>query len=217
MTTAAHGRVRGLYVITPDLDDTDELVRRVSAAVAGGARLVQYRNKIAGPELALAQVRGLLRVTRAAGVPLIVNDSLELALATDADGLHLGGTDGDLAAARRALGPGRLLGASCYNRLELAVAARAAGADHVAFGSVHPSTTKPGAIRAPLDLFRAARAALDCPICAIGGITAANAAAVVAAGADAVAVITDVFAADDVQAAAARFTPLFGPTGDIPR
>jgi thiamine-phosphate pyrophosphorylase len=217
MTAAAHARVRGLYAITPDLDDTDDLVRRVSAAIGGGARLVQYRNKGAGADLALAQVRALLAVTRPAGVPLIVNDSLELALATDADGLHLGGTDGDLAAARRALGPDRLLGASCYNRLELAVAARAAGADHVAFGSVHPSTTKPGAIRASLELFRAARVALDCPICAIGGITADNAPEVIAAGADAVAVITDVFAAVDVRAAAARFVPLFGPNGDIPR
>lgn len=207
--TSARARMRGLYAVTPDLEDTDELVRRVTLAVAGGARVVQYRNKTAGPALALAQARALRDVTRAGGASLIVNDSLELALACAADGLHLGGTDGDLTAARHALGPDRLLGASCYNQLELARAALAAGADHVAFGSVNLSSVKPGAIRAPLALFREAKRALACPVCAIGGITADNAAPVIEAGVDAVAVITAVFAADDVREAAAGIARLF--------
>lgn len=202
-------RIAGLYAITPDLEDTADLCYRARAALAGGARVLQYRNKAASPALRLEQAQALQALCAARGVPLIINDHLELALQTGAAGLHLGGDDGDIAAARAALGPDRLLGASCYDRLELAERARAAGADHVAFGSFFPSGVKPGAVRPPPALLAEARRRLDVPVVAIGGITAANAPQLIGAGADAVAVISAVFAAPDVEAAAREIQSLF--------
>jgi thiamine-phosphate pyrophosphorylase len=198
-----------LYALTPDEADTPALIAKVRAALAGGASIIQYRNKVADAPLRRAQAGALAALCREHRVPLIVNDHLELALEVAADGVHLGADDGDIAAARRALGPDRLLGASCYNRLELAVAARAAGADHVAFGAAFASPTKPAAVHAPLALYRRARAELGLPVVAIGGITTDNAAAVVAAGADAVAVITSLFGSTDIAATARRFSSLF--------
>ena len=138
-----------------------------------------------------------------------VNDDLALALAVDADGVHLGADDGDLATARRALGPRKLLGVSCYAEFVLARAAVAAGADYVAFGAVYPSPTKPHAQRAPLSLFGRCRDELGVPACAIGGITLDSAPALVAAGADLLAVITDLFAASDIESHARSFQHLF--------
>jgi len=202
-------RIAGLYAITPDLEDTADLCYRARAALAGGSRVLQYRNKAASPALRLEQALALQALCAARGVPLIINDHLELALQTGAAGLHLGGDDGDIAAARAALGPDRLLGASCYDRIELAERARAAGADHVAFGSFFPSGVKPGAVRPPPALLAEARRRLDLPVVAIGGITATNAPQLISAGADAVAVISAVFAAPDVEAAAREIQSLF--------
>ena len=143
------------------------------------------------------------------GTGFIVNDDLALALRVDADGVHLGGSDGDLIAARQVLGPGKLLGASCYADFELARAAVAAGADYVAFGAVYPSPTKPQALRAPLELFTRCRSELRIPACAIGGITLDKAPALIAAGADLLAVITDLFAAPDIESRARAFQHLF--------
>lgn len=204
---------RGLYALTPDLADTGRLADRVDEALRGGAAAVQYRNKAAPPDLRREQALALAARCRTAGVPLIVNDDVELAIAVGADGAHLGAGDGDLAAARARLGPGRLLGASCYNRLELARAAVAAGADHVAFGAAFASSTKPGAVHAPLELYRAARRALTVPLVAIGGITVENAPALIAAGVDAVAVITALFGADEVARRAREFQSLFSRIG----
>jgi thiamine-phosphate pyrophosphorylase len=145
-------------------------------------------------------------------VPLIVNDDLWLALEVDAAGVHLGRDDGDLAAARGRLSFGKLLGASCYDRLDHAARAVAAGADYVAFGSVFASPTKPAAVRAPLTLFGEAKRRLGVPLVAIGGITLENARAVVEAGADSLAVITALFEADDIAARARGFTALFART-----
>jgi len=201
--------LRGLYAITPDEPDTEVLKRKVRKALAGGARIVQYRNKSANAGLRLEQGAELLALCRKAGAPLIVNDDLDLVLAIGADGLHLGREDTALAAARAKLGGGRLLGASCYDRLELALAARSAGADYVAFGSAFPSDTKPGAARAPLGLYREAKGLLYSPIVAIGGITTENAHTVIEAGADAVAVISALFDSPDIEAAARSFSRLF--------
>jgi thiamine-phosphate pyrophosphorylase len=206
-------RIEGLYAITPDERDTVALLDKVRRAIAGGAKLVQYRNKAAPRALQAEQVRALLPHCRAGGVPLIVNDDLELALETQADGVHLGKDDGELARARALLGADRLLGASCYDRIELARRALEQGADHVAFGSVFGSPTKPGAVRAPLALFAAARRELAVPVVAIGGVTAENAAEAINAGADAVAVISALFGADDVEASARRIAALFGAFG----
>ena len=201
--------VAGLYAITPEDADTDRLARNVQAALAGGASLLQYRSKSPDAAARRAQAKRLLGVCRRAGAPLIINDDLELALAIGADGVHLGRDDGDVAAARARLGADRLLGVSCYDRLELAIAAVAAGADHIVFGSAFASPTKPEAVRAPPALFTQARARLQVPIVAIGGITQQNARLVIEAGADAVAVITALFDAQDVAAAAAAFRSLF--------
>ena len=201
-------RLAGLYAITPDEPRTDVLLRKTALALGGGACALQYRNKSAAPALRLEQGRALAALCRAAGASFIVNDDLALALELDADGLHLGAEDGDLAESRRRLGPGRLLGASCYNRIELAQAAAQAGADYLAFGSVFSSPTKPAAVRAPLALFAEARRRCALPLVAIGGISLQNAPEVFAAGADAVAVISALFDADDIAERAAGFTRL---------
>jgi thiamine-phosphate pyrophosphorylase len=200
--------IRGLYAITPDEIDTVALLGRVEQALSGGISLLQYRNKAAGLRLRREQASALLPLCRAAGVPLIINDDLALAIEIEAEGVHLGAEDGDLAAARGELGKGRLLGASCYNRAGLARMAKKAGADYVAFGSVFPSSSKPSTVRAPLELITAMRAELDLPVVAIGGITHLNAAKVLAAGADAVAVISDLFEAPDIAARAREFNDL---------
>ena len=202
-------RLAGLYAITPDAADSAVLLGKVAHALEGGVAVLQYRNKSASAQLRREQGRALAALCRRAGALFIVNDELELALELDADGLHLGGEDGDLGEARRRLAPGKLLGASCYDRIELAEAAAAAGADYLAFGSVFSSVTKPAAVRAPLTLFAEARRRFGLPLVAIGGITPENAASVFAAGADAVAVISALFDAADVAERAAAFTRLY--------
>jgi thiamine-phosphate pyrophosphorylase len=159
--------------------------------------------------LRVARSRALSALCRRFGAGFIVNDDLALALASDADGVHLGSDDGDLIAARQALGPGRLLGASCYADFEMARSALRAGADYVAFGADFSSPTKPHAVPAPLSLFARCREELGLPVCAIGGITADNAPAVIAAGADMIAVISDLFAAPDIESRAAALQQLF--------
>jgi thiamine-phosphate pyrophosphorylase len=199
--------MRGLYAITPDVVSTEALLRMVGQALEGGINLLQYRNKLADADLRREQASALLRLTRTKRVPLIVNDDVALAAVIDADGAHVGRDDGDVAVARRLL-PGKLLGASCYASLDAARNAIANGADHVAFGSVFASGTKPSATRAPLELFARARA-LGVPLVAIGGITLGNAPLVVSAGADCLAVIADLFGAPDIAGRAARYQSLF--------
>lgn len=199
-------KLRGLYAITPQSADAATLLGKAEQALRGGAALLQYRNKALAGDRA-AEARALCALARRYEARFIVNDDVELALAVQADGVHLGRDDGDAAAARARL-PGKLLGVSCYDSLERAVAAVAAGADYVAFGSVFPSSTKPGAVRAPLSLFAAARR-LGVPLCAIGGITAENALRPVGAGADLVAVISDLFDAPDVAARARAYAKIF--------
>jgi len=201
--------VAGLYAITPDLADTDELLRRVTQALRGGARVLQYRNKTATASLRQVQARALQALCHASGVPLVINDHLDLALDVGAAGVHLGGDDGSLAAARAALGPQRLLGASCYDRIELAQTAVEAGADHIAFGSFFASTVKPGAVRPSVELITHAKQRFGVPVVAIGGITPQNAPQLIAAGAAAVAVISAVFSAPDIAGAAHQFQTLF--------
>jgi thiamine-phosphate pyrophosphorylase len=181
----------------------------VGQSLAGGARVVQYRNKAANSALRREQGAALLAICRAARVPLIINDDLDLALALDADGLHLGRGDVPIAAARARLDKGKLLGASCYDELGLALAARDAGADYFAFGSAFRSTTKPRATLVPLSIYREAKVRLDSPIVAIGGITVENAHTVLEAGADAVAVIRSLFDAPDIERRAREFARIF--------
>ena len=206
-SSRAHA-LAGLYAVTPELEDTALLVARVGDCLAGGARIVQYRAKRIGEALALEQGRALARRCREAGALFIVNDSVELARACGADGVHVGRDDGDVQAVRAAL-PRAIVGVSCYNDASRARDAARRGADYVAIGSVFASSTKPGAARASLEDIRQAKRLGGIPVAAIGGITAQNGAAVVAAGADMLAVISALFDASDVRAAAHAFAVLF--------
>ena len=200
---------RGLYAITPDFDDTESLAAKVAAAIDGGARAIQFRNKSAPAAVRRGQAARLALVCKARGALFIVNDDATLARDVAADGVHLGEDDGDLAAARALLGAQALIGVSCYDDFARAQKLVAQGADHVAFGSFFESAVKPGARRAEVSLLTQART-LGVPIVAIGGITADNAPALIRAGTDVIAVISAVFGARDVSAAAARLAGLFG-------
>jgi thiamine-phosphate pyrophosphorylase len=205
---SADPRLAGLYAITPEDNDTARLVARVRECIEGGARAVQYRAKEATPTVRREQAAALAALCRALEVPLIVNDSVDLAIAVRADGVHLGRDDGEVRSARDRMRSG-IIGVSCYDDPLRAQAAAAAGADYVAIGSVFPSSTKPGAVRAPLSRLAEAKRLASVPVVAIGGITAANAGEAIAAGADMVAVISAVFDAPDIRAAARAFARVF--------
>jgi thiamine-phosphate pyrophosphorylase len=200
-------KLRGLYAITPENADGTKVLDQVYDALDGGIAALQYRNKKASLFLQLSQAKALAALCRTRGVPLIVNDNVDIAIASGADGVHLGRDDGDLAAARSKL-KGKILGVSCYDSLAAARSAVAAGADYVAFGSVFPSPTKPAAVRAPLALFGEARS-LGVPLVAIGGITLENAALLLRAGADCLAVISDLFDATNIAERARSYGKLW--------
>lgn len=192
-------RVRGLYAVTPETADTAQLVSSVAAALDGGATSVQFRSKSPDAAQREAQARAVARVLATRGGIYIVNDDAALASSVGADGVHIGGDDGSVADARRVVGGERLVGVSCYDDLRIAQRAVEEGADYVAFGSFFASTSKPSARRADVSLLVHARA-LGVPVVAIGGVTADNAGTLFAAGADAVAVISAVFAHDSAEA-----------------
>lgn len=200
--------IKGLYAITPDELNTAELLRKTRLALQGGTAVLQYRNKLADVHLQLEQALALRQLTREFGTTFIVNDDAHLALQADADGVHLGGDDGSVAAARAILGRARIIGVSCYNRAPLAAEAVKLGADYVAFGAFFTSGVKPDAVRAESGLLEWARRELNVPLVAIGGITPSNGAALVQAGADALAVISAVFDAEDIQSSAQEFSTL---------
>jgi thiamine-phosphate pyrophosphorylase len=202
-------RIRGLYVITPDALSSDVLIARVDEAIGGGARLVQYRRKGVSASEKLDEARRIAALCRDRSALFIVNDDPKLAAEVGADGVHLGRDDGTVAAARAVLGERAVVGVSCYDRLDMAVAGERCGADYVAFGSFFPSSVKPGAVRPPLQLLHEARAVLACPVVAIGGITLDRGAELVAAGADSLAVISDIFQAGDVSARSRAYARLF--------
>lgn len=194
---------QGLYALTdPQLLPEAVLAERVAQAIMGGARIVQFRDKTADAPTLRRRARMVLDACRAHGALCIINDDAALAAELDADGVHLGCDDDEPARARELVGPHRLVGVSCYDQIARARAAVAAGADYVAFGSIWPSLSKPGATRASLALLGEAARALPVPVVAIGGITRDNAAATVAAGAHCVAVIRDLFGGPDPRTAA---------------
>jgi len=199
----------GIYAITPETADTERLLTQVEAALTGGVAAVQYRDKSGDVARRHEQASELVALCRRFKVPLIVNDDLRLADLCDADGVHLGRDDGSLREARIILGKDKFIGASCYQSLDLALAAQTAGADYVAFGSFFPSPTKPAAARASLDLLHAAAPAIHLPIVAIGGITLDNAPALIDAGADSLAVLSSLFDVPDIRAAAQALNQLF--------
>ena len=201
---------RGLYAITDSkLLSPERMVEAVAMAIQGGAVMIQYRDK--GDDIMRRQweASDLSNLCRPLGVPLIINDDVDLAVEIMARGVHLGKDDADIASARRKLPANGIIGVSCYNDLQYAIEAEKAGADYVAFGSFFPSPTKPDAVRADIELLRQAKQKLSIPVVAIGGITADNGAPLVEAGADMLAVISDVFGQADVMAAAERIANLF--------
>ena len=201
--------LRGLYAITPDGVDAKARVQMVSAALKGGARLIQYRQKNVGPRDQAMQARELNELCLASGAALIINDNVELAQQINAAGVHLGRDDMNVNEARRVLGTNKIIGVSCYNQMALAEAAVASGADYLAFGAFFPSQIKPHAVRAELALIVEAKKKFNVPIVAIGGISLQNAPQLIAAGADAVAVISDLFHAPNITAQANAFQQLF--------
>lgn len=206
--------IRGLYLLTPDTDDDEWLAAAVAAAITGGASAVQYRNKTTDAGTRLRQTRMLVRICHERGVPLIVNDSIDMAIAAGAAGVHLGRDDDDPFEARRRLGPNAIVGVSCYDEFERAER-YARVADNLAFGSLFGSSTKPGAPRAPLELLGRAKAR-GWNVVGIGGVDAGNAGQAIAAGADALAVITAVFGKPgrpvaEVERAARALVAAIGP------
>jgi thiamine-phosphate pyrophosphorylase len=202
--------LRGLYGIT-DGASLPQLLSSAEAAIRGGARIIQYREKSADPARRVAEAQALSVLCSGHDALCIINDDVELAAAVGADGVHLGKDDGRVDAARVRLGPRAVIGVSCYDSLERALQAAHEGADYVAFGSFYASSSKPAAVRAPLSLLKDARARLNIPLCAIGGITPQNGGELVRAGADMLAVIQGLFGATDVRDAAQEYSKLFAP------
>jgi len=204
--------INGLYAITPDELNTAELMRKVQLALQGGARVVQYRNKLADPELKLQQALALRQLLNEFDATFLVNDDAQLAAQVDADGVHLGIDDGGVATARTLLGKTKIIGVSCYNLASLAHEAAQQGADYVAFGAFYSSSVKPDAAKASIAMLQTARSELKLPIVAIGGITGQNGAALIEAGADALAVISALWNAANVKTGAQEFSTLFSRT-----
>ena len=214
-----HEALHGLYAITdPGLCPDERLADQVEEALAGGCRVIQFRDKRPDRCLRERLARQLLRVCRAHDACLLINDDLALAGEIGADGVHLGRDDPDPAAARSQLGEEAIIGVSCYNQLTLAREAEGRGVDYVAFGRFFPSRTKPGAVQAEPTLLRQARAAIDLPLVAIGGITPENGAPLIEAGADMLAVIHGIFGQPDIRKACHRLSALFaaGQVADKP-
>ncbi|GGX45396.1 thiamine-phosphate synthase [Undibacterium squillarum] len=203
-----HQTLRGLYIVTPDWDDTARLLAVTEQALLGGAAIVQYRHKTAQPVQRMEQAAALLSLCRQYQKPLIINDHLDLCQALDADGLHVGGTDIDVAAARAALGEHKIVGASCYGDVQRAKDAAAAGASYIAFGGFYPSRIKKYDFRTEYDIVSEA-AGIGLPRVVIGGMTLENCKPLVQRGSEMVAVISSVYFEEDPQAAARAFAALF--------
>ena len=212
MSWMSSPRISGIYAITPDLIDTTNLVMLTQQVLISGVQLIQYRNKIADNALKLEQAALLSTLCHEFNTPLIINDDLDLAIKVGADGVHLGIEDITVVEARRRLGPGKIIGASCYNKLRYAIEAENHGADYVAFGSFYISSTKPGAVSAPINLLCKAKQRLQIPVVAIGGIDSENIVELVYKGADAVAVSSSIFNPINIQLETKKLSCIFKQT-----
>lgn len=213
-STDQRHRIRGVYLLTRETPDTAALCAGVAAALRGGVRLLQYRDKFGDARRQREQAYALRALTHRHGAVLIINDDVALAADCGADGVHLGQHDGDLVAARATLGAGAIIGASCYNEIRFAEAATRAGADYLAFGAFFASATKPAARRADVTLLHQSEH-FGLPRVAIGGLDAHNARPIIAAGAAAIAVLGAIWDAPDIEAAARALTDLF-PSPESP-
>jgi thiamine-phosphate pyrophosphorylase len=196
--------LKGLYVITDKkLIPRDRFAATVEKAINGGANVVQIREKDTPRDEIISLGRDLLSLTKKYGVPLIVNDSIELAMEIGADGVHLGEDDPPIAHARDVLGNDKIIGVSCYGKIDRGLNAEREGADYVAFGTPYFTPTKPERAPTSFDVLREAVSRIkNIPIFAIGGITPENADIVLETGVDGIAVITGVFGSDDPERAA---------------
>ena len=201
--------MKGLYLVTPDWDETEALIKATEIALTVGVGLLQYRHKTASGELRLEQASALLTLCRQHNVPFIVNDHIDLCLKLDADGIHVGGTDASVAVVRTLIGKEKILGASCYGDFSLAEQAQIAGASYVAFGGFYPSRVKKYEVSTPASIVSKAKAELTVPVCVIGGMTPENAKPLVKEGADMVAAISSVYSAADIATAVREFAALF--------
>jgi thiamine-phosphate pyrophosphorylase len=209
MNTTFKHSLRGLYLVTPDWDDTERLLAITEQACRGGARLVQYRHKTASQEQREEQAAALLKLCSAYAIPLIINDHVDLCLSLDADGIHVGGKDLGVAQVRAQIGAEKILGASCYGDWDLALSAQAAGASYVAFGGFYPSLVKKYPVTTPVSIVQQAKSELHVPNVVIGGMTVANSRVLVEAGADMVAAISSVYLSENPELEAQRFAGLF--------
>ena len=206
-----HRRLRGLYAITDEeLIPEPVFTASIEQALKGGTSIIQYRDKSVNEAKRLEQAGALRSLCSQYNARLIINDDIELAKAVAADGVHLGEDDVSMEQARRVLGDEAVIGISCYNQLQSAVEAQAAGADYVAFGAVFTSPTKPNARPASCELISEAKSLLDIPVCAIGGIDQSNVKRVIDSGADMAAMISGLFSEEDICLSAKHISRLFG-------
>jgi thiamine-phosphate pyrophosphorylase len=201
--------MRGLYLVTPDWNDTDKLIAATERAIEGGATLLQYRHKTASEALRFEQASALLALCRRLQVPLIINDHLDLFERIDADGIHVCGTDSSVAEVRTSIGKEKIVGASCYGDMQLARDAANAGASYAAFGGFYPSLVKKYEVATSPSIITQALSELSIPLCVIGGMTPQNARPLIELGVHSVAAISSVYAASDHQSAAAEFASMF--------
>jgi thiamine-phosphate pyrophosphorylase len=201
--------MKGLYLVTPNWDDTDRMIAATRAALDGGAAMVQYRHKEAGTALRMEQAAALLAVCRRYNRPLVINDHVDLCVTLDADGVHVGGTDVSVRTAREQLGRDKIVGASCYGDLDRAHSAQVQGATYAAFGGFYPSQVKKYTFRTDPSILEQARQRIALPLVVIGGMTPENARPLVAKGAHMVAAITSIYAEADPCEAAKQFDQLF--------
>jgi thiamine-phosphate pyrophosphorylase len=201
--------MRGLYLVTPDWNDTERLIAATEQAIEGGATLLQYRHKTASEALRLEQASALLALCRRLQVPLIINDHLDLCERIDADGIHVGGTDASVAEVRASIGKEKIVGASCYGDLQLARDAASAGASYVAFGGFYPSLVKKYEVATSPNIITQALSELSLPLCVIGGMTPQNARPLIELGSHSVAAISSVYATNDHRSAATQFASMF--------
>ena len=201
--------IKGLYAITPDMADSNTLLQKTQLAIEGGAFMVQYRSKIHDREVKMQQCAAILRLCREYKIPCIINDDVDMCRVLQADGVHLGEKDDNIAEVRRILGEDAIIGSSCYDQLNRAKKAQKEGASYVAFGAMFETLTKPHAPRATLELLREAKSQIQIPIVAIGGITMNNAHDVIETGIDAIAVITSLYEAKSIKETAETFLKMF--------
>ena len=201
--------IKGLYAITPDSADLNTLIQKTKSAIEGGAFMVQYRSKIQDRDVKMQQCAVILRLCREYEIPCIVNDDVDMCRVLEADGVHLGEKDDNIAEVRHILGEDAIIGSSCYDQLDRAKSAQKEGASYVAFGAMFPTSTKPNAPRATLALLKEAKREIQIPIVAIGGITVNNAHDVIKTGIDAIAVINSLYEAKSIKETAETFAKMF--------